>query len=626
MEQEHPNPPTPRWKQLLGKFRQVFRHSGDVNLARIRRRRKYTDAIVRRLPFINIFFLIGYLWMLAIPAPYLGRGIYIDENALQPGQVYVHVADLYLAELEKVRDGNYTSAQRAQWLSEEFNKLGIASSTQHYSFTMSGAQVNGTNAYAILASPRHSGTEAMVISASWISRIGEEDGTINIRGAATVLALANFLKRYSYWGKDIVFVISDGYFDGMQAWLTSYHDVSQAGLQAEALKYTSGVIWTALNIDYPGHSFSHLGLFFGIEWSPAKSRLMNSVSHIAQYTGGIPVVLYDHLDPRQDSSVDIAPSWLPKTLYDIPDIKTYLCHGRNVIRHLAYQLNGRGSGIHGLFHQFKIDAITIFAVPANGPHGFHAIGRTIESTLRTMNNLLERLHASFFFYIMTTPQRFLKIGLYLPSAIFVSVAMMFHGLSTWETSAVEEVKAPGSIAGWRRRKRPTITTIFIMITTHSLGFVLFKIISSSIFVRNYEVISPIVFVIFSLIPLNALALPKAPNNDTSPLWTVLKALNLCFASTVISIVTLLNFSLAASLSVLLGIPLIISSPSSSIPIRVLKYVAYSFLSLGWLLVSRKQVLGAVWNWEVLSVWLAPFICTVYVPLVLQAGIVSLIPT
>ena len=25
----------------------------------------------------------------------------------------------------------------------------------------------------------------------------------------------------------------------------------------------SGIIWTGLNLDYPGHSFSHLGLFYG---------------------------------------------------------------------------------------------------------------------------------------------------------------------------------------------------------------------------------------------------------------------------------------------------------------------------------------------------------------------------
>jgi len=65
----------------------------------------------------------------------------------------------------------------------------------------------------------------------------------------------------------------------MQAWLSEYHGSSHPGtffthtperfsntspgLQAEPLELTSGVIWTALNIDYPGHSFSHLGIFFG---------------------------------------------------------------------------------------------------------------------------------------------------------------------------------------------------------------------------------------------------------------------------------------------------------------------------------------------------------------------------
>lgn len=158
-------------------------------------------------------------------------------------------------------------------------------------------KTHGTNAYAIMSSPRASGAEAIVISASWLSRIDDGEGTINIRGVSTILALANFLRSrflasqielcrlvssdYSLWAKDIVFVISDGYLDGMHAWLSSYHGTSQSStaqywensellcsrklpdLDAEHLSLSSGVIWTALNIDYPGHSFSHLGVFFG---------------------------------------------------------------------------------------------------------------------------------------------------------------------------------------------------------------------------------------------------------------------------------------------------------------------------------------------------------------------------
>lgn len=118
--------------------------------------------------------------------------------------------------------------------------------------------MTGTNAYAVISSPRNSGAEAMVISAPWLSRIDEGAGTINIRGISTVLALAGFLKRtcvvfssiviyiqstigYSYWGKDIILVLSDGYLDGMQAWLGDYHRSPQSG---STLYFAAGVTCT----------------------------------------------------------------------------------------------------------------------------------------------------------------------------------------------------------------------------------------------------------------------------------------------------------------------------------------------------------------------------------------------
>jgi glycosylphosphatidylinositol transamidase len=70
--------------------------------------------------------------------------------------------------------------------------------------------------------------------------------------------------------------------EGMQAWLSAYHNDVQAStnasllldritdfelsdLHADALQLSPGVVWTALNIDYACHSFSHLGVFFGKE-------------------------------------------------------------------------------------------------------------------------------------------------------------------------------------------------------------------------------------------------------------------------------------------------------------------------------------------------------------------------
>ncbi|KAJ7271988.1 Gaa1-domain-containing protein [Mycena haematopus] len=620
----------------MDRIRALLRPAGDPNLNRVHRRQVLVSAFTRHIQFIKItLFCLGYLWMLALPSPRLGRGTYIDENALGPGQVNTHWnwgdvanADRYLEQLQGLRDSNATSEQRAKALMTEFMKLGIPASTQAYVFTSSTGKLEGTNAYAVLSSPRTSGTEAMVISASWISRVGEGDGTFNLRGVSTVLALANFLKRYSLWAKDIVFVISDNYVDGMQAWLNAYHGETQSNLQADELELASGVIWTALNIDYPGHSFSHLGIFHeGINGRLPNQDLLNSFHYISKWTGGVPVLVYDHLDAPQSQ----VPSWIPSGFHQ--EIREYSYRSKNVLRHIGYQAQGRGSGVHGLFHQFRIDAFTMFGVPANGPHGFHAIGRVVESTLRTTNNLLERLHASFFFYILTTPERFLKIGSFLPSAVLISVAMMFGGLKLWSDSAwildttihLEKKEGDGVSSKWIQRSRPVIPVLGIMLSTHILGGILYSVLMTSWFSNNQTVASIILFLVIAALPLCALLVPSQDANIVAPVSQLLKALNLCFASTVISITTVVNFSLAMSLAILLGIPLSISSPSHSLPLRLAKFAFYIGLGLAWIF-AGEEVRKALWHWEILRVWFAPFVCAVYTPLVLQAGLVCLLPS
>ncbi|TFK42427.1 Gaa1-like protein [Crucibulum laeve] len=633
MEAEEANQ-GPRWKQSISRLRQKFKGGANANVARLRRRKAMISSLTRRLPFFKFaLFVVGYIWMLAIPSPRLGRGTYIDENALQPSQVNtywnwgdVHAADRYLEQLEALRDVNSTSEQRAHFLETEFKKLGLPASTQNYNFSSSAGLITGTNAYALLGSPRGAGTEAMVISASWLSRTGEGDGTLNLRGISTVLALAGFLKRYSLWAKDIVFVISDGYLDGMHAWLSEYHGSTHKNLQSDPVELTSGVIWTALNIDYPGHSFSHLGVFFeGLNGRLPNQDLLNSFQRISRNTGHVPVTVYDHIDPREaPQKVEGLVSNLPKILQDNPEIQAFSYQAKNVARHIGYQARGRASGVHGLFHEYRIDAITIFAIPATGPHGFHAIGRIVESTLRTMNNLLERLHASFFFFILTDHDRFMKIGNYLPSAVLISIAMMIQGLQTWvragwkgedETKLNEKQDGSSGVTPTQQpKRRPVGRALAIMTVAHLVGLVVFTALTQRLFIENIQLLAPIMFILLATIPF----IMANTIGDTGPLSLVLKSFNLCLASTVISIITVLNFSLASSLAVFLGIPLSITSSSSSILTRVIKTALYSMLGFGWLLLGHREILSAVHDWEVLQVWFAPFVCLVYVPLALQA--------
>ncbi|KAI0670404.1 Gaa1-domain-containing protein [Trametes maxima] len=643
-----------RVRSGLRGLRQRFRGQGNPTVTKIRRQRALRERLWKGLPFIRLLlFTVGYIWLLVIPSPRFGQGTYIDENALQPGQVNtywdwddVHNADRILADLEQLRDRNASSDEIARYAVSQFEGYGIPARTQRYSFDTVTETIKGTNAYAVLQSPRASGSEAIVISASWLSRTGEGDGTLNLRGVATLLALANYLKEYSLWAKDLVFVMSDGYLDGMQAWVTTYHGEPQPNLKAESLSLQSGVIWTALNIDYPGHSFSHVGLFFdGLNGRLPNQDLLNSVSLISRYTAGIPVLVYDHIDPREDhSQPSLLPSWLPDLLKQNSDVQEFASRARNIYRSMNYQARGAASGVHGLFHQFRIDAITLFAVPAAGPHGFHALGRALESSLRTCNNLLERLHASFFFYLLVGPGTFMKIGSYLPSAVLIGTAMLFTGLGEWiragwadalsapidggDDDKSEKAHAEQRREGpmWRRRPRPVLEPVGIMVLTHALGVVLFYAVSSSWFAAS-KISGPVLYLLFSAIPLVVIrAVPSVPPSHAS-IPSVLKAFNLCFASAVVSITSVLNFSLAATLAVFLALPLSFAStsPSSSPSSRLAKYTAYTALALGWLVLFPGEVQKAVWNWEVLRVWFAPFVCVVYVPLVLQAGLVCLLP-
>jgi GPI-anchor transamidase subunit GAA1 len=117
--------------------------------------------------------------------------------------------------------------------------------------------------------------------------------------------------------------------------------------------------------------------------------------------------------------------------------------------------------------------------------------RIVESTIRTTNNLLERLHASFFFYLLPESASFTKIGFYLPSVVLVSTAMLFGGLGAWVAAGWTEVLADkvgsSSKLKWERRARPAGHAISIMVFTHIAGACLSFLVISSIYVRHASV-------------------------------------------------------------------------------------------------------------------------------------------
>ena len=106
------------------------------------------------------------------------------------------------------------------------------------------------------------------------------------------------------------------------------------------------------------------------------------------------------------------------------------------------QATGVPTGNHGLFHRFGIEALTIEGVRQKSRKRqdvtLHTIGRVVEGIFRSLNNLLERLHQSFFFYLLPSSSRYVSIGMYMPAFGFLGGALVLASLGTYMQCTREE--------------------------------------------------------------------------------------------------------------------------------------------------------------------------------------------
>ena len=160
------------------------------------------------------------------------------------------------------------------------------------------------------------------------------------------------------------------------------------------------------------HRFESLHVVYdGINGQLPNLDLFNSAVHIASGQMGIGVALqrmWKHNDSYRDRL-------------------------QTMLRGMVSQGLGHASGPHSSFIPYHIDALTLQAV-GDGWQDEMAMGRCVESTFRSLNNLLEHFHQSFFFYLLMQPQRFVSIGTYLPSAMLVAVNFTIMAIALWVLS------------------------------------------------------------------------------------------------------------------------------------------------------------------------------------------------
>ncbi|KAK0724811.1 GPI transamidase component GAA1 [Lasiosphaeris hirsuta] len=372
-------------------------------------------------PYLSLLcILVGVVWLFLLPLDEYSRRTYISENALLPGQVHTYFGgsdqNVFRAYKHEVNSlVGKSNVEINDKLESIVKGLGLKAGRQNFTYRSAGRVYSGENLYAILQAPRGDATEAIVLVAAWENAKEE----LNRNGVALVLTLARYFKRWSLWSKDIIFLVTPDSIAGPQAWVDAYHDAHDSA-RVDSLPLKSGALQGAIAIDYAkeGRFESVHIVYDGVNGQLPNLDLINSVVSIA---GG-----------QMGMGVAIQEMWGHNDQY--PD------RLRTMLRGMLKQGLGLASGPHSSFIPYHVDAVTLQPF-GDGWQDEMAMGRVVEGTFRSLNNLLEHLHQSFFFYLLMQRERFVSIGTYLPSAMLVAANFTIMAIALWVKSGQPEGEA-----------------------------------------------------------------------------------------------------------------------------------------------------------------------------------------
>ncbi|KAI0389013.1 Glycosylphosphatidylinositol:protein transamidase, GAA1 component [Xylariaceae sp. FL0594] len=483
------------------------------------------DPRLLKLPpyFSILCVVVGVAWLLLLPFDTYSRRTYISENALLPGQVHTYfggsdhnVFRAYRHEIDVMRDK--TNSQVNDELENIIRGIGLKVGRQNYTYHSAGNTYAGENVYAILQAPRGDATEAIVLVAAWRNAKDE----FNRNGVALALTLARYFKRWSLWSKDIVLVLPPDSRAGIQAWVDAYHDAHDASTVA-SLPIKSGALQGAVAIDYPhDRRFEGVHIVYdGVNGQLPNLDLINSVTNIANGQMGMHSFIQERLGHSDNYSVRL----------------------KTMLRGMMNQGLGHAVGPHSSFIPYHVDAVTLQPV-GHGWHDEMGLGRLIEGTFRSLNNLLEHLHQSFFFYLLMHKDRFVSIGTYLPSAMLIAVNFTIMAILMWVKSGAEpDEQKPTPVSA--AVERDLYIPLGLVLACHFLGAV-------PLFIFNHahsKLLVPFFLVFWAV----NLALPRllsdllgwvAKKPLTPQHFHLLRSFSLLLLGMFLSSLATLNFSLA----------------------------------------------------------------------------------
>ena len=448
---------------------------------------------------------------------------------------------------------------------------------------------------------------------------------------------------WSLWSKDIIFLIPPDSKSGTQAWIDAYHDMHPPTVQPLPLK--SGALQGAVVIEYPfDHLFEGLHIVYdGVNGQLPNLDLFNTAVSVGSGQMGISTSLqemWDHYDSYEERLTTI-------------------------FRGMVKQGFGYATGAHSSFMPYHVDAITLQAM-GDGWQDEMALGRTVEGVFRSLNNLLEHLHQSFFLYLLMQTNRFVSIGTYLPSAMLIAVNFTIMAIALWmrtgyynppapsanflgagdeksrtSSSAVVQQKEPVAVAaanqGANVVERQLALPLSLVVGLHLLGLVPLYIFNT-LYYKHFTIAAYAFVAVDLILPLvlatllnYCLTTPPSPQQ-----YVLIKSFSLLLLGLLLSTLATLNFSLSFIIG-LLCTPFSFVSPipSSGIsrPVRrmlsVLGLLIMNALSPPVVVLAACQcfevdieevLVKAAFGWNVWGMWTQVVVWCVWWPAWLVGGV------
>lgn len=392
-------------------------------------RGKLTKLLIKFYnPLCILLYVVGVLWFCSLASREVSSSTYFSENALLPGLVRSEFRDdtparkMHYEIVEEMK--KYDNSIPYPWILAKFRQLGLDTFTHNFTlhYPLKKSQIfHGKNVYGIVRSPRGARTESLVLSVPY--RPPNSPHPTTSPSLAILMAFAQFAANKNYWAKDIIFLITEHEQLGMQAWLDAYHGVESSEenvLKSGDLEGRAGAIQAAINLELHSVNTAKVDIKIeGLNGQLPNLDLFNLVTKICSKEG-----IYTTFKLRE-----------AKNFRDpITDWKYSM---KTLLAMVTSQATGVPNGNHGLFHRYGIDALTIEGFETADKQSnkwradFLTIGRVLEGTFRSLNNLLEKFHQSFFFYLLPASNRYVSIGVYFPCLAAIAGALFIRAMAKW---------------------------------------------------------------------------------------------------------------------------------------------------------------------------------------------------